>query len=141
MADLHDVEKRIAELRASIAPVLNEIEALESAAKVLRALDKGQPVTYTTQRDFAKMTMPQAAEAILREIYPNPMHYSEVTRLAIGRGFRGKRTDMNAPREQIASSFRRMMGQRPDIFERVGDGTYRIAEGRQENVGEQASLL
>ena len=40
MADLNDVEKRVAELKAEVAPVLREIEALEHAAMVLTALDE-----------------------------------------------------------------------------------------------------
>lgn len=105
-----------------------------------RALEKGEPVAYSPTRLFCDLTMPEAAEEILREIYPMALHYREITGLAIGRGFRGKRTDLNAPREQIASSFRRMMGQRPDIFERVGEGTYRISKGHIEKGEEEKQL-
>lgn len=128
MANLQDVEQRIAALKASIEPVLREIEALESAARVLRALDKGEPITYTPGKDFSQLTMPEAAEQILLEIAPKSMHYRELTGVALSRGFRGKRTDLQAPRERIAASFRRMMGQRPDIFQQLGEGKYRIAD-------------
>ncbi len=37
MPDLKDVEKRIAELNAEIAPILREIEALQAVARGLRA--------------------------------------------------------------------------------------------------------
>ncbi len=37
---LDRVERRICELKASIAPILREIEMLEEAARVLRALDQ-----------------------------------------------------------------------------------------------------
>jgi hypothetical protein len=128
MADLKTVEKRIAELRAQVGPLLREIEVLEHTARVLRSLDKGEPVAPQRLRSFSEMTMPQAAEAILMEIAPRSMHYHKITEMAIARGFRGKRTDLEAPIEKIAASFGRMMRQRPDIFEKAGEGEYRITE-------------
>ena len=60
MADLKAVEKRIRELRAEIKPTLKEIEALESTARVLRALDRGEPVTLGAMTDFSALTVPPA---------------------------------------------------------------------------------
>lgn len=41
---LEDVEIKIRELRAEIAPVLLEIRVLEETAEGLRRLDRGEPV-------------------------------------------------------------------------------------------------
>src|SRR5207253_2975170 len=107
MADLRDVERRIAEIRAEIEPKLKEIEALEQAARVLRSLEKGEPVV-PPRREFTELTMPEAARQILLEITPIAMHYKDIAKAALDRGFKGKRVAAGATFEQIASSFRRM---------------------------------
>lgn len=129
MADLSDVERRIAELKEEIEPIQKEIEALEGVARALRALEKGERITYWPQRDFSALTMPETAEQILLEVAPKALHYREITSIALARGFKGKRTDLSAPRERIAASFRRMMAQKdPEIFEATGKGYFRISE-------------
>ena len=117
---LEDIERRVRLLR-------KEIEELEIAAKVLRRLD-GMEQPNEATRDFADLTMPEAAKQILLEIAPRTMHYKEITRLAIERGFRGKRTDPDSPLETTASSFRRMMGQDREVFQGTGEGQYKITE-------------
>lgn len=128
MADLRAVEQRIAELKAQIEPITREIQVLENTARVLRALDRKEPVVPKTRRDFSELTMPEAAKQILLETAPKSLHYREITGLAIARGFKGRRTNLNAPREVIAASFRRMMGQDRRTFQQVGDGHYKIAD-------------
>jgi hypothetical protein len=127
MADLKDVEKRIGELKARIAPLHRELEALESAARVLRALEGGAPIVPPLDSvAFDQLTMPKAAERILLEVAGRSLHYQQVAELALKRGFKGKRTDLKAPIKRIAESFRRMMAQRQDIFDQVGKGLFRI---------------
>jgi hypothetical protein len=128
MADLKTVEERIRELKEEMKPIVKEIEALERIATGLRALDRGESVTRVGMRDFSELTVPEAAEQILIENAGRLLHYTEITDIAFKRGFKGKRTAKNAPREKIAASFRRMMGQRPDIFEAGGRGMYRVKE-------------
>ena len=127
MADLRDVARRIDELKAQIAPLQRELEVLENAARVLRALEGGTPIVPVKKPvEFDKLTMPKAAEQILTEVAGRSLHYRQVAEQALKRGFRGKRTNLKAPLEQIAGSFRRMMAQRPDIFDQVGRGLFRI---------------
>ncbi len=56
------------------------------------------------------------------------MHYLDLTKIAVKRGFRGKRTNMTAPISNIASSFRRMMAQDKKVFVPEGRGTFRLTE-------------
>jgi HB1, ASXL, restriction endonuclease HTH domain len=127
MADLKDVQKRIDELKAQIAPLQRELEILENAARVLRALDGGVPVVPPLDAvAFDQLTIPKAAERILTEVAGRSLHYQQVAEIAMKRGFRGKRTDLKAPIKKIAESFRRMMAQQKDVFEPVGRGLFRI---------------
>ena len=126
MPDLNDVERRIAELRAQIAPIEREIEVLEGVARVLRALESGQPVTPPRIEDLSDLTMPKAAEQVLLDHRGEALHYRQITDLAFARGFRGKRIKKNASREKVAESFRRMMAQREDIFLPRGRGKFEI---------------
>jgi hypothetical protein len=127
MADLKDVVKRIDEIKAQIAPLHRELEVLESAARVLRALEGGTSVVQSQQvANFDQLTIPKAAERILLEVAGRSMHYRQVAELALKRGFKGKRIDPKTPIGKIAESFRRMMAQRPDIFEPAGRGMFRI---------------
>ena len=126
LTDTVATENRLLREYAEIEPKLREIEALESAARVLRALERGEPVASGGNRPFDELTMPEAAEQILTEHAPLALHYRKITEKALARGFKGKRTDLHAPLDKIASSFRRMMGQRKDIFLPVGDGEYQI---------------
>ena len=125
MADLNDVEKRIAELKAEVAPTLKEIEALEHAAMVLKSLDEKTRVFEPKPLSLEDLTIPQAAEMIL-EAYPKGLHYRQITEIALGSGFTGKRLSPDAPASKVAESFRRMMGQQPNVFESLGDGIYRL---------------
>lgn len=74
------------------------------------------------------MTIPEAAQCILLECFPHPKHYREIAKDAFERGFKGKRLEPDFDPSKVAESFRRMMGQRPDIFEQAGDGHYTITE-------------
>ncbi len=115
-----DIDRRIRLLR-------KELEELETAARVLRRLDGAEQQTEAPA-NFAELTMPEAAKQILLEIAPQAMHYKEIARLAIERGFKGKRIDPESSAETIAASFRRMMGQDREVFQGVGEGHYRITE-------------
>jgi hypothetical protein len=126
MPDLKDVEKRIAELKAEIEPTVREIAALEDLARGLKTLGRGEPLTRPTLGDYSSLTMPKAAEQFLTEVPGVSVHYREVAEQALKRGFKGKRTNLKAPVDQIAASFRRMMAQRPDIFQADGRGFFSI---------------
>lgn len=126
MVGLREVEQRITELKASIAHVLKEIEALEMTSRVLRSIERGESFIKPANRDFSDLTMPEAAEQVLTECAPQSLHYRRIAELAFERGFKGKRTDPNSPIEKVAHSFRRMMGQKPEVFEALGEGMYRI---------------
>jgi hypothetical protein len=126
VTDLRDVKKRIDEIKAQMAPLQRELDQLENAARVLRALAGGTPIVPVMNVEFDKLTIPKAAEQILSEIPGRSLHYREIAERALKRGFKGKRTNLKAPLEQIAGSFRRMMAQRSDIFEPVGRGLFRI---------------
>jgi hypothetical protein len=128
MPDLKDVEARIAELKAEIEPTQREIEALEAIARGLKALGRGERVSRAPERDYSKMTMPEAAEAVLTEHFPLDMHYSRVAKLAVERGFKGKRIKPGSTALDLAPSFRRMMAQRPDIFIQRGRGVFVISK-------------
>jgi hypothetical protein len=128
MPDLNDVEKRIAELKAEIEPTVKEIAALEDLARGLKALERGERLTRPPVRDFKDLTMPEAAAQVLLESRDKAVHYTQVTMVALQRGFRGKRTDMSAPTESIAASFRRMMSQDKKVFVQEGRGMFRLTK-------------
>lgn len=128
MADLKTVESRIAELKAEIEPTLREIETLEATARVLRALDKGEPVTHQPPRSFSELTMPEAAKQILLEHVERSLHYKDIAQRALERGFKGKRIKAGSGQDQIAASFRRMMAQDKKVFQPMGRGYFKISD-------------
>ena len=132
---LAEVNRRLAELRDIAAQTDAEICVLEETARVLKALASGSKVIPGPAEpvDFATLTVPQAAAQVLVEAR-EPLHFVEITKRAFDSGFTGQRLDPNSPPEKAADSFGRMMRQRSDVFEAVGDGRYQIAQGATDPV-------
>lgn len=135
MADVEAVERRIRELQDKIEPIRLEIQALQRLAQALRAFERGESLAIPRLEDLSELTMPRAAEQILREHAGEALHFRQITEIALKRGFRGKRTKLDAPLAQTSDSFRRMMAQEHDKFENLGKGLFRLKAKLEENLG------
>ena len=127
MTDLERVEKRIRALKAELAD-------LEIAARVIRALsaegddgasgDSRHSPAKGSQKSN-RITIVDAATTILKE--RGEQHYSAVAKEALSRGYEGKK---GTSEEAIAKSFWATMKRKPEIFDAVGGGKFRLRSGK-----------
>ncbi|REK17522.1 MAG: hypothetical protein DWQ37_06045 [Planctomycetota bacterium] len=122
------VRHLIAETEQVTAKIREELAALyEAKAKELRqrASDlRTNDATSGKSDSLAEKTAREAAIEILRAS-GRPMHYADVARVAVSRGYGGG--DLDPEDRVVKTTFRRTLGKWPDLFVRTDAGTYRHA--------------
>jgi hypothetical protein len=128
--DLERIDARLAEIEA-------EAEELKVAARVLRRLhgSNGKPVRQRRMpsesmpsisgADFSEMTIAQAATTLLKEYGGKGVHFREIAASALARGYKGRK---DSSVKSITQSFWATMKRQPDVFEKLGEGMYRLKE-------------
>ena len=117
MDDLTAVERRIAALKA-------ELERLAITRQTILSLRAGTDISLdevpdaAATGDLAGASYVDAATAVLRDAGGGPLHYAEITKQAIRRGFRGKEGELPGD-----DRFRRRMGESA-VFQKDGEGNY-----------------
>jgi chromosome segregation ATPase len=112
-AKLRELAERRTVLEADLA------DRYEAAARILR----NGTAESSPERDLVGATIRQAAAVILNERPGHARHFADIADEAVRRGFPERRD-----RRTTRQSFRRMMHKTDDIFQRMGDGTYRLIQ-------------
>lgn len=132
-----EVRQVIARMEQLTAAIREELASLyEKKAKELRspAIDpqaaNGEwyaPVVKAQPKpaSLAKSSAREACIAVLRD--SGALHFSDVAREAVARGYGGGELDPES--ETVQSTFRRTLGKWEDLFKRTAPGTYQLADG------------
>jgi len=126
MKDLDLIDRRIAELKT-------ELTDLETAARVLRKLGASPPgprgrAKVLPRRRMAhrsRLTITEAAKTILSELNGNAEHYAQIAKRAVEMGYEARST--STPDKSV-KAFWATMKRRPEIFESMGEGRFKLKE-------------
>jgi hypothetical protein len=97
-----------AKIRERISELEAELEKLRVALEVCNEFEEPAP-------SFAPQSAVEMAKRILTAAHGGPLHYKEIHKRAAHLGFTGQ-----------SSSVRRTMSKFDDLFERAGEGMYRL---------------
>jgi hypothetical protein len=134
MDDLERITERRRQVQLELGRLSDELAELDAAERVIDRLRRSGIEPSINGKSLAGVTYTEAARYILMQNdQAGPMHYADITKIAIDHGFKTKDGSHPTP-----DQFRRRMGE-SDMFVNAGMGLYELsAAGRtQENTAVQ----